>query len=61
MAEKDNPVKMTAGYLILEIKDLSNRMEKQVGTNISEKPYTVSAVADVSQDGAVVSNLPCMV
>ena len=51
---------MTVGHLILKIKDLSNRMEKQAGTNKSEKQYHVSVVADVSQDGIVVNNLPCM-
>jgi len=35
-------------------------MEKQAGTNKSEKQYHVSVVADVSQDGIVVNNLPCM-
>jgi hypothetical protein len=51
---------MAVGHLILKIKDLSNRMEKQAGTNKSEKQYHVSEVADVSQDGVVVNNLPCM-
>ena len=47
---------MTVGHLILKIKDLSNRMEKQAGTNISEKQYHLSVVADVSEDGIVVNN-----
>lgn len=51
---------MTVNHLILKIKDLSIRMEKQAGTNTSVKQYHVSTVASVSQDGIVVNNLNCM-